>query len=418
MGLREMDEKSSRTKLTNVEIMDISPALEAQSAVVAEKKTYDKISWVILSILLFLLFQYAPDLSNDARQRSSITFSGLREGSLSAGNLEILGEKFRADASVAESLFIEDPSSELLTKSLAEYTNHPHLAGNLALARYTRDKWLEAGVQDVEIVEYEVLLNYPTERSQLSLYDKRQKVWEATLREDVLPEDPGSKEAVPFFHGYSKNGSATGNLVYLNYGTPEDFDLVGAQVNLEGKIGIARYGGLFRGLKVELAQRHGLSAMLLYDDPSEDRNITVENGFEAYPKGPARNPSSVQRGSVQFLSVLPGDPSTPGYASIPGCKREDPYKSIPSIPSLPISGRDAEFLLKTLNGHGPVLPGFAGALPGVNYNIGGQTESALSISLDNSDSPSFPIDPDADVYSCGLRLPTDLQRDCQDSWSL
>ena len=55
---------------------------------------------------------------------------------------------------------------------------------------------------------------------------------------------------------------------------------------------------------------------ILFTDPADDGNITVANGYTAYPDGPARNPSSVQRGSVQFLSTYPGDPTTPGYPSI------------------------------------------------------------------------------------------------------
>lgn len=301
----------------------------------------------------------------------------------SASQLQALDHNFESQHEITETLFLENPSPEILANSLHKYTKHPHLAGNLALARVTRDAWLSLGLEDVEIVEYEVLLNYPTNKSQVSLLQHDKKVWSATLKEDYLPEDPGSKEEVPFFHGYSKNGSANGALIYLNYGRPQDFEaVVNTGISLKGKIGICRYGKLFRGLKVELAQRYDMNAMLLYDDPSEDHDITIENGFQAYPHGPARNPSSVQRGSVQFLSVTPGDPTTPGYPSLPGCDRQDPYKSTPSIPSIPLSARDAAYLLKTLNGEGEVLAGFTGALPGVKYSTG-SAKSAFKIDLDN-----------------------------------
>jgi N-acetylated-alpha-linked acidic dipeptidase len=48
--------------------------------------------------------------------------------------------------------------------------------------------------------------------------------------------------------------------------------------------------------------------MIIYSDPGDDGDVTDQNGVDLYPKGPARNPSSVQRGSTQFLSVAPGDP--------------------------------------------------------------------------------------------------------------
>ena len=46
--------------------------------------------------------------------------------------------------------------------------------------------------------------------------------------------------------------------------------------------------------------------MLIYSDPRDDGAVTVANGYAPYPEGPARNPTSVQRGSVQFLSLYPG----------------------------------------------------------------------------------------------------------------
>jgi hypothetical protein len=61
-------------------------------------------------------------------------------------------------------------------------------------------------------------------------------------------------------------------------------------------------GSIFRGLKVKNAQDQGMIACIIYTDPAQDGNITAENGYAEYPGGPGRNPSQVQRGSVQFLS--------------------------------------------------------------------------------------------------------------------
>lgn len=143
-------------------------------------------------------------------------------------------------------------------------------------------------------------------------------------------------------------------------------------MNLTGKVILCKYGHIFRGLKVKRAQDLGAVGVLIYSDPGDDGtgqkqsqpwarqitdssvgNITELNGYEVYPDGPARNPHSVQRGSVQFLSFGPGDPTTPGYASKPGVVRQDPSPFIPSIPSLPISYVDALPLLSALNSHGP-----------------------------------------------------------------
>ena len=44
-----------------------------------------------------------------------------------------------------------------------------------------------------------------------------------------------------------------------------------------------------------------------YSDLGDGGTYTDENGEDPYPKEPARNPSSVKRGSTQFLSIAPGD---------------------------------------------------------------------------------------------------------------
>lgn len=171
----------------------------------------------------------------------------------------------------------------------------------------------------------------------------------------------------------------TGSYVYVNYGTYWDFeDLLKANISLEGKIAVARYGGIFRGLKVKRAQELGMIGCVIFTDPGDDGKITEANGYDTYPNGPARHPSSVQRGSVQFLSVAPGDPTTPGYPSLPGAPRAPVDGAIPSIPSLPISFVEALPILKALNGHGPQAKDFneywtknTGLdYKGVEYNIG------------------------------------------------
>lgn len=94
-------------------------------------------------------------------------------------------------------------------------------------------------------------------------------------------------------------------------------------------------------------------ATIIFTDPADDGNITEANGYEVYPNGPARQPTSVQRGSVQFLSTYPGDPTTPGYPSRKDSERQDKSVVVPKIPSIPISQQDALPLLQALNGHGP-----------------------------------------------------------------
>lgn len=234
-----------------------------------------------------------------------------------------------------EGLSYEDLQKTLLKTPQAEkarewsqyYTAGPHLAGkNLSQALWTRERWQEWGVS-ASIAAYDVYINYPAGH-RLALLRKKGKSedgsgedaagsateydyevkYECTLEEDVLEEDlsSGLENRIPTFHGYSANGNVTAQYVYVNFGTYKDFeDLVKANISLDGKIALAKYGHVFRGLKVKRAQELGMVGMVIYTDPQEDGDITEEKGYKAYPDGPARNPSSVQRGSTQFLSKGP-----------------------------------------------------------------------------------------------------------------
>jgi N-acetylated-alpha-linked acidic dipeptidase len=196
------------------------------------------------------------------------------------------------------------------------YTAGPHLAGkNLSQAIWTRDRWEELGVKST-IVTYDIYMNYPFDH-RLALLEVGHKdldfaladhkiIYECRLEEDVLDEDDtsGLKDRIPTFHGYSASGNVTAPYVFANFATWQDFeDLLAANVSLKGKIALAKYGHVFRGLKVKRAQELGMVGMVMYSDPQEDGEMIISNGHKPYPEGPARNPSSVQRGSTQFLSA-------------------------------------------------------------------------------------------------------------------
>lgn len=218
-----------------------------------------------------------------------------------------------------QEILLKTPREEKARGWSEYYTSGPHLAGkNLSQAVWTKERWQEFGVIDSSVVPYDVYLNYPighrlallekTPRSTKKLDDHTYGVkFECSLEEDVLAEDPttGLDSRVPTFHGCSAPGNVTAQYVYVNYGTLWDFeDLVKANISIKGKIALAKYGRNFRGLKVKRAQELGMIGVVIYNDPQDDGNITEVNGYKSYPNGPARNPSSVQRGSVQFISTF------------------------------------------------------------------------------------------------------------------
>lgn len=229
--------------------------------------------------------------------------------------------KTALDFEELQSILLNTPEAEQARESSKYYTSGPHLAGkNLSQALWTLEKWQQYGIAS-SIVDYDVYINYP-KGHRLALLEKNDNnettdgrgateedwavAYEARLEENVLEEDKSSQLAgrIPTFHGYSASGNVTAPYVFVNYGTYRDFEeLQAANVSLEGKIALAKYGGVFRGLKVKRAQELGMVGVVIYTDPGDDGEVTEENGVATYPDGPAREPSSVQRGSVQFLSA-------------------------------------------------------------------------------------------------------------------
>ncbi|KIY49445.1 Zn-dependent exopeptidase, partial [Fistulina hepatica ATCC 64428] len=200
--------------------------------------------------------------------------------------------------------------------------------------------------------KYYPVMNTPLDRTLEILNGTDKAIWSADLVEDGDPLDPEAakyRDAVPTFHGMSVGGQATGQLIYANYGTQEDYKtLLDRGVDFTGKIVLVRYGGIFRGLKIKGAQELGASAVLIYSDPRDNGYVIEENGYLPYPAGPALNEHSVQRGSVQFISSYPGDPTSPGLPAYENVTRTE-GSNIPKIPSLPISWANARRLLAEID---------------------------------------------------------------------
>ncbi|OWB71307.1 hypothetical protein B5S31_g993 [[Candida] boidinii] len=259
-------------------------------------------------------------------------------------------------------------------------TNKIHFAGldnsDFEFAKYTKSLFQDYGLK-TSIEKYEVYVNTPVD-VQVKLLnvssEKEEETGEYPVVYDACLYEDGFNSSIleKAFHGYSANGTLIGNYFYANYGTLEDFQLLVLNgVDIENKIAIIRYGKIFRGLKVKFAEQFGCSGVLMYSDPFEDGEITESNGYKPYPEGPARNPSSFQRGSVGYFTDLPGDPTTPGYAGTSkNVKRIDPKGiNVPSIPSIPMSYKSILPILKTLNGKGISL-GWEGALDEFDYCTG------------------------------------------------
>ena len=284
----------------------------------------------------------------------------------------IFGFRDSAAETAVESRFLPVPDATLAEDHLRILTQAPHMAGtpeDKATADYVAGKFRAAGL-DTEIVEYKVWFNYPLEIS-VDITAPAGVTMHGPTREQVQGDRyEGDPRVVTPFTGMSPSGDVEAEVVYGNYGTPEDFDkLQKLKIDVRGKIVLLRYGQNFRGVKEFLAQQHGAAGVIFYSDPFDDG---WRRG-DKYPEGPWRPDTGVQRGSAGYMFEFPGDPTTPGIASLPSLpesQRISPEQSaqVPKVPATPLSYHDASPILQNLRG--PDSPReWQGALP-FTYHLG------------------------------------------------
>jgi N-acetylated-alpha-linked acidic dipeptidase len=274
-----------------------------------------------------------------------------------------------ADTSALEQRFdsmISAADQQQWLQSMSSLPNHvgsPHDKANaeMTLALFKQWGW------DAHIEQFDVL--YPTPiTTTLELVTPEQ----VTLggQEPPVPEDPTSNNPgmLPPYVAYQGDGDVTAPVVYVNYGMPDDYlALERRGISVKGKIALARYGAGWRGLKPKLAQEHGAVGTLIYSDPADD-GYTQD---DVYPKGGARPPHGVQRGSVEDMTLYPGDPLTPGIGATANAKRltRETAPVLLKIPVLPISYADATKIMAHLEG--PVVTGNERGALGMTYHWGG-----------------------------------------------
>jgi N-acetylated-alpha-linked acidic dipeptidase len=293
-----------------------------------------------------------------------------------------------------EAAFRAIPSPERTREWHRHFTAEPHPAGterNHELARFVAEEWKKQGLEDVTIREYDVLNTAPRE---VSLVMVAPVHYVASLREEPYDVDPDTKNprVSPGYLGLSASVDVEAPVVYAHSGNPEDYAYLRAQgIDVRGKIVLVRYSNpySYRGFKALTAEREGAAAILIYSDPAED-------GFTrgaVFPDGPWGPESHIQRGAITYDFIVPGDPLTPGWPSLPGAPRVRPEeaRSLPRIGGLPLSWKDAKPLLENMGG--PVAPKeWQGGLP-FEYHLGGERVRVhVKSVMDNHVAPNYVVE--------------------------
>lgn len=329
--------------------------------------------------------------------RYALVLSAATAAALSAQNTPPMTgystERARAERSIEER-FRAIPSPAEERKQHRYFTAEPHPAGserNHELAEYVAGLWKQQGLEDVRIHRYDVLTSLP--RS-ITVEMVSPVSYRASLREDPYEADADTKN--PAIRGgylsMSASGEVTAPLVYAHSGNPDDYDVLRRHhISVKDKIVLVRYSNpySYRGFKALTAQREGAAGLLIYSDPAEDG---YKRG-KVFPDGPWGPESHIQRGAITYDFLVPGDPLTPGWASVEGARRI-PIKeavSLPKIMAVAMSWRDVKHLLENMGG--PAAPkNWQGGLP-IPYRFGNDRARVhMKVDMDTSSMPNYVVE--------------------------
>jgi N-acetylated-alpha-linked acidic dipeptidase len=314
---------------------------------------------------------------------------------ISRGKQESVGIRGFTPARVAAERALEQqlraiPDPARAEGNLRHITNEPHMAGTEAshrVAEWLRDQYRSYGF-DADIVSYSVWLAQPRE-TKLELTAPAKKILATPEQPFEVDPDTSNNNIVVGFNAFSPSGDVTAPVVYVNYGMQADYrELDKLGISVAGKIAIARYGGCYRGIKTKLAEEHQALALIIYSDPEDDGYVAGD----VFPNGPWRPMTGIQRGSVEYTEIYPGDPLTPGVAATPDAKRLAPAEAtnLSRIPTMPINSQDASAILGNLGG--PHVPRqWQGGLPFTYHTGPGTAVAHMKLVMDYQQRPLYDV---------------------------
>lgn len=279
-----------------------------------------------------------------------------------------------------EAALIAVPEASTLRAWHNLLSSEPHVAGTEADWRTINRLLLVMDAMGLEIRlhEFEPLLAEPV-RASLEILAPEPVALD--LKERPVWNDPFTNhpDLTIGWNAYSASGTVEGEVVYVNGGTREDFAWLKEQnIDLTGKIAIARYGGNYRGYKATYAQEAGAIGLIIFSDPADGGG----DGFTrlVYPDGGWANDSYIQRGSILNLPY-PGDPLTPfvpAHAEAPRLPIDE--VDLPRIPVQPIGASAASEILVRMTGDASP-ESWRGDLP-VDYRLTGGADLRVRLSVE------------------------------------
>ncbi|XP_027319680.1 inactive N-acetylated-alpha-linked acidic dipeptidase-like protein 2 isoform X1 [Anas platyrhynchos] len=167
-------------------------------------------------------------------------------------------------------------------------------------------QWTSYGLEDVQLVNYSVLLDLPGSSSNtITLKNSGECFYPDGQQCNRGTKTLHSQDLLYSYAAYSAKGTLEAELVDVQYGTIEDLIRIQAITNVTKKIALLKLGQSPLLYKLSLLEDAGFGGVLLYVDPCD-------------------LPKTTDLADKAFMVSLNsgGDPSTPGYASIDGSYRQ------------------------------------------------------------------------------------------------
>ncbi|XP_053895825.1 inactive N-acetylated-alpha-linked acidic dipeptidase-like protein 2 isoform X1 [Malaclemys terrapin pileata] len=215
---------------------------------------------------------------------------------------------------------LKEIKAENIQKIFRDLIQLPRKEEDTDIAMKLLVQWTSCGLEDVQLVNYSVLLDLPGSSSNTvtlknsgeCFYPSGQKCYRETKKLH-------SQDLLYSYAAYSAKGTLEAEVIDVQYGTVEDLVLIQAMTNVTNKIALLKLGQSPLLYKLSLLEEVGFGGVLLYVDPCD-------------------LPKTQNLSDKAFMVSLNngGDPSTPGYPSIDGNYRQN-RSNLTSLLVQPIS---------------------------------------------------------------------------------
>ncbi|XP_032339985.1 inactive N-acetylated-alpha-linked acidic dipeptidase-like protein 2 isoform X3 [Camelus ferus] len=175
---------------------------------------------------------------------------------------------------------------------------------DMEISKKIKTQWTSLGLEDVQFVNYSVLLNLPgPSPSSVTLRSSGQCFHPNGQPCSQEARKHSSQDPLYSYAAYSAKGTLEAEVIDVSYGNADDLKRIKEMKNVTNQIALLKLGKLPLLYKLSLLEKAGFGGVLLYIDPC-DLPKTANLSF--------------------MVSLNPGgDPSTPGYPSVDGNFRQN-----------------------------------------------------------------------------------------------